>query len=158
MQLEHKQNLIKLADWLEAHGDGLNEIELDDGRIVTFDMEIYSNTYEDVCGTAGCAIGWATCAIERRQRLPGRADYESWGVFANRLFGTYNFGNDAGVFMFGGDWHLWPEQNTVKATVARIRYVLEHEDAPDEWEGWDGFLGEVVDPNEVDTDQADADE
>lgn len=159
MKPEHAQNLATLADWLDQHAV---EIELDDERASNLDVEgrFHMGWYlmGEGCGTSGCAIGWATVAVEPRKLVrtptlkdhPLEHDYESWVTYANRLFGTHDGYPNEGQFMFGYQWINWPEMNTPKEAARRIRAVLANKGkAPAEWDHW--FKGEFIyDPKEVD--------
>jgi len=141
----HRANLAKLADWLEQNAPLLASVDDPDmlgndvgysppeGYIGWFDMRTYSDIdADDSCGSSGCAIGWATRAVEPRQVILVQPDYfEPWQGYANRLFGTNDEAPGVGNFMFGVNWR--DTENNPKMTAERIRYVLDHGKAPEEW-------------------------
>jgi len=142
MQETHRTNLSRLADWLESNAPLLDPrpagylnaslLKPAPGQLGYFDLGLYASQFEgETCGSAGCAIGWASVAIEPRRTWGSLAAGESWAQFAYRLFGTHDSCDQAGEFMFGAHWE--GSDNDPKLTAERIRYVLDHGNAPVEW-------------------------
>jgi len=135
----HLANLTKLADWLERHIDPETPEWLidDNGSHGELHMGFYSvSDKAPVCQSAGCAIGWASHAIEPRQ-VDKFQNLEYWTDFAVRLFGVSDATIGAGVFMFSGEWTNITDR--VSDAVDRIRAVVELDgQAPKEWPNWDG--------------------
>jgi len=153
MNLEHKQNLADLADWLEVHHKETEDsydlivAGLVEGR---FNIKNYNNNQQEYlnnCGTAGCAIGWATYAIEPRNMKKTEWGQlgEPWHAYACRLFGTHDSKAGAGTFMFSGNWGLKTEKGSVADAISRIRTVLQLEGAtPEVWPHWDDTNSRVT--------------
>ena len=158
MKTEHRENLAKLADWLDENmiplgaGGDVNDDGWWMGNGGRFTMGFYRTDIEHKCGSAGCAIGWATEAVEPRQI----SDYwigkpaptakedllESWTTYATRLFGVSDADVGAGQFMFSYRWAGWDDMNTPAQAAARIRAVIELDgEAPESWAHWvDGYF------------------
>lgn len=131
MTPEHKQNLLRLAEYLEG------ELK------AKFDMEYYSElstrsymSYSacelgpgvTACGSVGCAVGHGPYA-----GIPKEKD-EYWTNYAHRVFGKF-WG-----YAFHGSWSEIPEQNTPRATAARIRLVAELGREPDQEQFWNAGM------------------
>lgn len=156
--LEQKQNLYDLAMWLDKHADDLVHERTSDPSDV-FSMFTYSSgTHADTkqprighCGSIGCAIGWATYAVEPREAtiithgLALGYKFEDWSDYAQRLFGVHDGDGEVGMFMFGSEWADWPDEDNPRATARRILAVLELDDAPQTWNHWTYEAG--VTPN-----------
>lgn len=111
MNKKHRRNLLKLARYLLS-----GDLE------ARFDMRFFSEYHASTrqqrksrtCGSAGCALGHATYAVEKK--LEG----ESYGDYSERLFGFWY--NHAGNWLFGSRWNS--KDNTPEAAGKRILWFL----------------------------------
>lgn len=135
MNKKHRDNLLKLAAYLEAlpedYGQfdmGYFNAEVDDYND-TIDLPLSDRKYD--CGTVACAVGHGPAAGIRAY-----GDF-NWGQYARRVFGT-EVGDDNFNYMFGACWERF--DNTAKGAAARIRtYVEAGGEVP---VGWDENLEE----------------
>ena len=121
----NKRNLLKLARYLELPAAQ---------RRPRFDMAMYcasAYSYKRTsCGTAGCAVGHGPDAgIPKFSR-------ESWSNYSGRVFGLHPYRRSLRTyvwnFCFSGDW-AYSHYNRAADAARRIRYVVEHGDAPSGW-------------------------
>lgn len=111
----NKQNLAIAADFLEQN---VSEEQFHMG------MFMKNGRIQHLCGTVGCAIGWASFCPEllpvdsEFMRLTGRLDFDT---YCERVFG-FNDDDCIWNFLFGAEWETI--DNTVKGAVARIRWIV----------------------------------
>lgn len=127
---KHLNNLAKLADFLET------QIEDSRFRISHFRQKssgrICNFVKKTDCGSVGCAVGWAPWVVKTYPK-----DFEADLVFPNgtldfnkyarRVFGCSASDDSIGEYMFGGIWSGHDIGRTRKATIKRIRSVVEAE-------------------------------
>lgn len=106
-----KENLVKLADFLDAH---YNELK--------FNMFSYGNYYpsDNICGTVACAAGHGPMAGIRAR------ESEVWYDYIHRVFIGDENSSSIYTFLFSQKWVVY--DNTPNGAAARIRYFLDHED------------------------------
>lgn len=129
MKKKYKDNLLKLAAYLETLPDDYEQ----------FDMGEYMSARDGdwmeplgpdeqskpSCGTVACAVGHGPAA---GIRVYGDTD---WGSYADRVFGEFEedfFGWD---YMFSPSWSC--TDNTPKGAAARIRTYVTLGHTPDGW-------------------------
>jgi hypothetical protein len=134
MKKKHRDNLLKLADYLEALPADCKE----------FDMRVYNSVKADTlsgtrslgpdtrqhgCGTAACALGHGPAA---GIRVYGDG---CWGDYCKRVFGIdcdSRRNIDKFEYLFAATWVLF--DNTPHGAAARIRtYVELGGKTPDGW-------------------------
>lgn len=125
MKQKHKDNLLKLAAYLETLPDDYEQFHMfeymkDDEGFVLWQPQ----TVQPGCGTVACAVGHGPSA---GIRLYGDTN---WDSYVDRVFG-YLLHNGF-EYMFGADWTY--TDNTPKGAAARIRTYVELGRTP---EGWD---------------------
>ena len=99
---EQRANLLRLA----AHLD-----------LVVTNLRFDMGTFQNECGTIGCACGHGpSLGIARNDR-------ETWLDYAERAFSAGVF-DPAHFWMFGGAWQ--GIDNTPRGAASRIRYALVH--------------------------------
>ena len=90
---------------------------------------------ETECGTTGCLLGW--CPIEGEGELKTALDNpENWDKFGNRNLlnffrysrNVFNITDEKWEWLF---YSIWP--NDIDAAIARIEYLLEYGEVPDEF-------------------------
>ena len=129
MKKKHKDNLLKLAAYLETLPDDYEQFDMSEYMSArdgdygeTLDI---SERSKPVCGTVACAVGHGPSA---GIRLYGDAN---WGDYAERVFGYMS--GDSFEYMFGSRWS--DIDNTPKGAAKRIRTFLELGcKAPANWE------------------------
>lgn len=112
MEKRHLANLEKLADFLEN--------EITDKQ---FDIKDYRQGYDILthdCGTIGCAIGWIPEALG--ESIVGFTHYRS---LAKYTIGCSDADFNIGTYMFNSGWSIQSRGFTRKATVKRIREVVQ---------------------------------
>lgn len=112
---EHRDRLAALADLLETVPDDRFDMSWFHSRLGNGSPEGVAEL-RDECGTAGCALGWATTLFPS---LGG----EGWWDYVNRVFGL-PVSEEAWSWMFSDWWRDW--DNTPRGAAARIRHLLEH--------------------------------
>lgn len=124
---KHKDNLLKLADYLATLPDDYEQFHMyaymatsTGGYWETFALEERS---KPVCGTVACAVGHGPAA---GIRLYGD---DCWESYADRVFGEMD--NDDFQYMFGSSWSDY--DNTPKGASARIRTFVALGKAPQDW-------------------------
>ena len=132
MKKKHRDNLLKLADYLDALPADYKE----------FDMRDYNTLADAVhgarsldpkrrqygCGTVACALGHGPAA---GVRVYGD---RCWDAYCKRVFGIErHYDYEDFEYLFGSTWTLY--DNTPHGAAARIRtYVELGGKAPDGWE------------------------
>lgn len=124
MKKKHKDNLLKLATYLETLPDDYGHFNMSeymeniDGYYVCITLQNKPD-----CGTVACAVGHGPAA---GIRVYGDT---SWGDYAERVFGYMT--TDAFEYMFGSSWSDY--DNTPKGAAARIRTYVALGHAPNDW-------------------------
>jgi hypothetical protein len=130
MKKKHRENLLKLADYLDKLPDDYEQFDMREYMMVP-DVK-YRNGYEalciderskPVCGTVACAVGHGPAA---GIRVYGD---ESWSSYADRVFGYLS--DDGFDYMFASGWSV--DDNTPKGAAARIRTYVMLGHPPDDW-------------------------
>lgn len=134
MKKKHKDNLLKLADYLAALPADYKEFDMRDYNAVEADTHSgfstlgpYNRQYG--CGTIACALGHGPAAGVRVYRDLG------WEEYCERAFGVDGGGyySDAFEYMFGANWQNF--DNTPHGAAARIRtYVELGGKTPEDWD------------------------
>lgn len=126
MEQEHKDNLLKLADYLDAlpadykhfdmgsyytyHGEEIFPDDSDEEKPGPYDL--------NACGSSACAIGHGPNA-----GIPLQGDDYFWSKYARRAFGVDESDYESGGnYMFGLN-----NSNDPKAAAKRIREVVSGE-------------------------------
>ena len=132
MKAIHRERLKKLADYL------LNKVPAN-----KFDMSLYriGTDREHICGTAGCALGWAPAIMAPSTFLRYRSEFEDVDdLFTNistKYFGIEGWRYEGDwAYIFSGNW--CSIDNTPQGAAARIRFFLDNgvpEKHTDYW--WD---------------------
>jgi hypothetical protein len=130
MKKKHKDNLLKLATYLETLPDDYEQFDMrdymmepdGDDRRCWQAVDITERS-KPVCGTVACAVGHGPAA---GIRVYGD---DCWQSYADRVFG---FLPDHGFdYMFSSGWSI--DDNTPKGAAARIRTYVALGHAPDDW-------------------------
>ena len=127
MKAKHRDNLLKLADYLETLPDDYEQFDMSEY------MAARDGTYwetlgidersKPACGTVACAVGHGPSAGIRTY---GDAN---WSDYADRVFGVLP---DSGFdYMFASGWSM--RDNTPKGAAARIRTYVALGHSPDDW-------------------------
>lgn len=121
------KNLTKLADYLDALPDDYDHFEMSE-----FFLGPSNTGYTDFsCGTVACAIGHGPAA-----GLPlTPADLDSvnkprWGAYSEWVTGVAVLSREWD-WLFSAAW--WEYDNTPKGAAARIRYLIQHREVPEEF-------------------------
>lgn len=117
MEKRHLANLEKLADFLE------NEItnkQFDISEYRQNNEQCMYGTHKHYCGTIGCAIGWIPEALDIK--VVGNTTYKN---LANTYVGCDDDDFNIGTYMFDSDWSIQSRGFTRKATIKRIREVVQ---------------------------------
>jgi hypothetical protein len=142
---EQRQNLLKLADYLDSlppdyqHFDMLfytehfGECEFDPDEAAAKGLQYLEN-----CGTVACAVGHGPAAgvalnSNEKRRLAhwGTPGAIAWGEYSRRAF--YSRPSEF-AFLFASDWAEF--DNHHYGAAARIRYLLDRGDAPLSFRGY----------------------
>lgn len=107
---EQRANLITLKTYLSS---GELKAEFDMGDYCPISVGYYATE----CGSVGCAVGQGPYA-----GIP-KLDTETWGEYANRVFGADEHGRPF-TFMFGYGWFIY--DNAPEGAAERIDYALEY--------------------------------
>lgn len=121
-----RRNFLKLATFLEEHGLSINNnngfrmesyvAPMIEGHWLTLD-----SAPEGSCGTSGCAVGWATVAVEPIELSNfdhGDNTYD-WEGYCEKVFGIGEFSDDW-EFLFGPN-----NPDDALRAAERIREYLE---------------------------------
>lgn len=137
MKKKHRDNLLKLADYLATLPDDYEQFDMGEYMSARngdyYDALTPEERSKPVCGTVACAVGHGPAAGIRVY-----GDY-SWEHYSDRVFGEFEedfFGWD---YMFGSSWSF--SDNTPKGAAARIRTYVALGHTP---EGWDFEDAKVV--------------
>ena len=127
MKTKHRDNLLKLADYLATLPDDYEKFHMRE-YMAERDGEYWHMIYPDerskpVCGTVACAVGHGPAA---GIRVYGDTD---WSDYADRVFGI--LGDDGFDYMFASNWSY--SDNTPKGAAARIRTYVALGRTPDGW-------------------------
>ena len=136
MKKKHRDNLLKLADYLDKPPDDYEQFHMaeymgehEKGRLImTFSIEEMS---KPACGTVACAVGHGPAA---GIRVYGDTD---WSSYSDRVFGEF-LEDDSWDYMFGSIWSRY--DNTPKGAAARIRTCVALGQAPAGWSCEDAKL------------------
>jgi hypothetical protein len=130
MKKKHRDNLLKLADYLDALPDDYEQFDMSEYMMERDDQHpAYWGTLsieersKPVCGTVACAVGHGPSA---GIRVYGD---ECWGSYADRVFGFLP--DDGFDYMFASGWSV--DDNTPKGAAARIRTYVTLGHSPDDW-------------------------
>lgn len=127
MKKKHRDNLLKLADYLDKLPDDYQQFHMFDYMAERHGMGWETFSLEErakpECGTVACAVGHGPAA---GIRIYGDHDWES---YADRVFGDMPL--DDFQYMFGSEWSDY--DNTPKGAATRIRTVVELGSAPEGW-------------------------
>lgn len=126
MNTEKRKNLETLASYLEKFEP--NGITLDMAHFSEQSSTWNQGEKETNCGSLVCAIGFGPYAGITKNTS------ETWLQYSRRVFWD---DDDVATWewMFGGSWEEF--DNTPDGAVARIRYVLANNGAPEDFEGED---------------------
>lgn len=125
MKKKHRENLLKLADYLDKLPDDYEQFHMRQYMMTTDVREvmyIWEQTKPD-CGTVACAVGHGPSAGIRVYKD------DSWEDYADRVFGDLN--GDSFTYMFGASWS--ETDDTAKGAAARIRTYVKLGRAPEGW-------------------------
>lgn len=133
MLKKHRDNLLKLADYLEALPADYKEFDMREYNTVQREapfglrnLDPKSRQYG--CGTAACALGHGPAAGIRVY-----GDWY-WDDYCKRVFGinrNFSRGTEEFGYLFGAAWALY--DNTPHGAAARIRTYVES-GVPADWE------------------------
>lgn len=134
MKTKHRNNLLKLADYLATLPDDYEQFDMAE-YMMTRDEDYPHNEWaisinersKPACGTVACAVGHGPAA---GVRVYGDT---SWGDYAERVFG-YMTGDDF-AYMFSSTWS--ETDNTPRGAAARIRTYVALGHTPDDWSFYD---------------------
>ena len=129
MKKKHRDNLLKLAAYLETLPDDYEQFDMSE-YMMKQDGKYWEAVYvhelpKNDCGTVACAVGHGPAA---GIRVYGDIDWES---YSDRVFGEFEddyFGWD---YMFSASWSC--SDNTPKGAAARIRTYVTLGHTPDGW-------------------------
>lgn len=130
MKKKHRENLLKLADYLDTLPDDYKQFDMSEYMLVRDGDGDYWETLDPyerskpVCGTVACAVGHGPAA---GIRLYGDLD---WTDYAERVFGKMRC--DDFQYMFGPEWLCY--DNTPKGAASRIRTFVSLGRAPECWD------------------------
>jgi hypothetical protein len=127
MNKKHRDNLLKLAAYLETLPDNYEQFDMSE-YMLDRDGDYWETLGPDErskpsCGTVACAVGHGPSA---GIRIYGDLD---WADYAERVFGKICL--DEFQYMFGSEWSNY--DNTPKGAAARIRTFVSLGHAPDDW-------------------------
>lgn len=125
MKKKHRENLLKLAAYLDKLPDNYEQFHMRQYMMTTDIKEvlyIWEQAKPD-CGTVACAVGHGPSAGIRVYKD------DSWEEYADRVFGDLN--GDSFTYMFGSSWT--DTDNTPKGAAARIRTYVTLGRAPEDW-------------------------
>ncbi|MDB4461388.1 hypothetical protein N9043_00400 [bacterium] len=122
----HIENLKKLKDKLVENKDSIN---LD---MCSFVEDDSIKPDEVDCGTAGCIVGHAVQWFDMTEHELDFYDYHS---FSERLF-MDNSDSTRWDFLFDDKWC-----DDIDEAIARLKYVIENGDEPDDWDFENSFKG-----------------
>jgi len=114
MKQEHKDNLIKGANWLK---ENITQNQFNMG------------CFRSYCDTIGCALGWMPRAFPDPIEPDYCPDHEYYRRVSLRLFGLSSL-CDGWEWCFSGDWSS--TDNTVRGAVSRMKWLAE-KGLPDNW-------------------------
>jgi hypothetical protein len=130
MKKKHKDNLLKLAAYLETLPDDYEQFDMHEYMMVRnvnhrghHEILSIDERSKPVCGTVACAVGHGPAA---GIRVYGD---ECWGSYADRVFGFLP--DDGFDYMFASGWSV--DDNTPKGAAARIRTYVTLGHAPSGW-------------------------
>jgi hypothetical protein len=135
----NKENLKRLADYLST------------GSLkAQFCMSSYSenkrhDSRESDCGSVGCAVGHGPFVGPDMKKFPT----ETWNGYCSRVFGV-DTSTTLWNWLFGAYWA--EVDNTPRGAAARIKYWLDGEYIPGDFEGaWDDVesCDDERSPNEI---------
>ena len=125
MKKKHKDNLLKLADYLDKLPDDYEQFDMDEYMQDENGHVVWITTQnKPSCGTVACAVGHGPAA---GIRVYGDGD---WADYADRVFGKMCC--DDFQYMFGSWWSNY--DNTPKGAASRIRTFVSLGRAPDCWD------------------------
>jgi hypothetical protein len=140
MKKKHKDNLLKLAAYLETLPDDYEQFNMHVFMALRVeDAGLYDRQWIVVdpdevkrphCGTVACAVGHGPSA---GIRVYGD---QSWRSYADRVFGPMD--DDTFGYMFGPSWSR--TDNTPKGAAARIRTYVTLGHTPDDWDYEDAMV------------------
>lgn len=122
----NKENLLKLADFLEKEVEGKREFDMFE---LNENGNIYSDYPKEICGTVACALGYAPLAFELKDE-----DYRDDGQFCYKHFCKRVFN-----IKWADDERLWAWcfspawadfDNSAKGAALRIRYLVNNKIVP----------------------------
>jgi hypothetical protein len=127
MKKKHRDNLLKLASYLETLPDDYEQFDMGE-YMSERDGDCMEPLGPDEqskpsCGTVACAVGHGPAAGIRVY-----GDH-SWEEYADRVFGYMSGGSFE--YMFGASWSC--TDNTPKGAAARIRTYLALGHSPSGW-------------------------
>ena len=137
----NKENMQKAIDYLEANYDDIS---------TRFSMKNFrENTSCDlspVCRSTGCLVGHLTAIdadnVDVHFRYnDGSIRYEDWSewFFFDDVDDNTDYIDDARYFMFNGTWSEFPETNTLRQGINRMKYMLKHQQPPKNWKYGDTY-------------------
>ena len=129
MKKKHRDNLLKLADYLDKLPDDYDRFNM---AFYMADDESEQVPIDEIskpdCGTVACAAGHGPAAGIRVYRD------RDWDDYINRVFGAHEVGGGY-HYMFSGNWTEY--DNTIKGAVARIRTFVKLGRTPEGWRFYD---------------------
>lgn len=137
---KHKDNLLKLAAYLETLPDDYEQFDMraymmepdGDDRRCWQSVDITEQS-KPVCGTVACAVGHGPAAGIRIYRDT------DWEDYADRVFGEFEEDFWGWDYMFCSEWA--EHDNTPKGAAARIRTYVALGHAPSGWSFDDAKVG-----------------
>lgn len=128
MLKKHRDNLTKLATYLESLPDDYDHFGMDEYNADEFGKVIRIENRRYDCGTVACAVGHGPAAGIRLHKD------NNWRVYAKRAFGvSASVWEDDPVwdYLFSHEWARYDD--THQGAAARIRTFLAG-GVPDGWE------------------------
>lgn len=127
MNKKHLQNLTRLANFLETEITD-KQFDIRDFKVNMNEKTWYGDfktcsLEEHECGTVGCAIGWSPIALNVKKSTIKKLD---WHDFSEKYFNCNSMDDNVGQYMFSGDWYYMSRGRSRKATIKRIREVVEN--------------------------------
>ena len=131
----NNENLQKAIDYLEADYDDINE---------RFHLKDSIQSREDhtaimLCNNSvGSLIGHLT-AIDADNVNDNFKDEDGNVSFIRWSYTFFDIDEYDWYFMFDSDWAFIPESNTLRQGINRMKYMLKHQQPPEDWEYGDTY-------------------
>jgi hypothetical protein len=143
------ENLTKLADYLDSLPHDYRQFTMCDFMTSPDDLEELRRYQTDptynMCGSAACAVGHGPNAgikVDPSTFNKSMDEGELWFAYVSAAFGI-EWDTPEAEFMFGAGWSY--ADNTPKGAAARIRYVLDGQVIPEDFDSYYSTDYEAVD-------------